>query len=393
MKRRHVVIAGGGVAGLETLLALHAAAGDRVDVTLLAPESGFVNRSMALDQPSAPGAVRRLRLRDITADVGARWHRGALRRVEHDDRVVVTDRGRKLRYDRLVLALGARMERQRRSDNVLTYRAADSAYDYRLLLRRLEQQRVSRLAFVKPAGPSWTLPLYELALATAEACDTVELSLVTPEADPLEVFGAPASAFMRAALEEAGVRLYTGSRAVPSRPGRLHVSPGDRRLLVDHVVTVPRLAGPQLEGAVSDQAGFIRTDAYGRVVGMPDVFAAGDATAFPIKQGGIAAQQADAVAAAIAASVGARVAARPFRPVMRGLVTAGGAAHYMRARDDVGEVSEQPLWWPPNRLCGRYLAPYLSSRVGGSAVMFHAEAVPAMSGRHTLAELADLVTK
>ena len=27
-------------------------------------------------------------------------------------------------------------------------------------------------------------------------------------------------------------------------------------------------------------------------------------------------------------------------------------------------ISKEPLWWPPNRLCGRYLAPYLSGQVG-----------------------------
>jgi sulfide:quinone oxidoreductase len=380
-----VLVAGGGVAGLETLLALHALAGDRVDVTLLAPEGGFVNRSMALDHPSTPGAVRRLKLRAVTSDLGARLHRGALKRVDHDRRVVITERGRHLHYDQLVLALGARTARAWPA--VLTYGVPGSAYEYRVLLRRLEQRRIRRLAFVKPADPSWTLPLYELALATAEAVDAGELSLVTPEAEPLEAFGAPAGALMRTVLEDAGIRLITGSRAVPSRPGRLHLSPGDRRLLVDAVVTVPRLAGPRVDGVVCDAAGFIPTDRFGRVTGMPDVFAAGDATAYPIKQGGIAAQQADVVAAAIAASVGADVDPRPFRPVLRGLVMAGGRRRYLRARGDGCDVSTQPLWWPPNRLCGRYLAPYLSSRVGGSAVMFHADATP---GRRTLVELADL---
>ncbi len=110
------------------------------------------------------------------------------------------------------------------------------------------------------------------------------------------------------------------------------------------------------------------------------MFAAGDATAFPIKQGGLAAQQGDAVAESIAASVGADVAPRPFRPVLRGLLTGGGAARYMRARIPIGTdddciISERPLWWPPNRLCGRFLAPYLSSRLGGGAVMFQDRAV------------------
>ncbi len=215
----------------------------------------------------------------------------------------------------------------------------------------------------------------------------------------IAIFGAPASASVRGALEDAGVRHYVSSHAAPSRPGRLHLSPGNRRLAVDRIVTVPRLGGPRVQGVASDPGGFIRADAYGRVLGTQDVFAAGDATAFAIKQGGLAAQQGDVVAAAIAASVGVDIAPRPFRPVLRGLLMAGGTARYMRARIAIGAgddcaVSERPLWWPPNRLCGRYLAPYLSSRVGGGSVMFGYGAGPrdlvTSGGPRALAELDDL---
>lgn len=404
----HVLIAGGGVAGIETLLALRALAGDRVDITLLTPEAKFVNRSMAIDEPSNARAVSALRLADIARELDARWHRGALQRVEPERRVVVTERGEELHYDRLVLALGARPATDWRSENVLTYRVADDAYDYRRLLRQLHMGRVTRLAFVRPAGACWPLPLYELALATADECDAyrlpVELSLVTPEADPLEIFGARVSTSIREALEALGVCLYTRSRGVPSRPGRLYISPGGRRLEVDRIVTVPRLLGPSPHGVACDRGGFIRTDDRGRVVGMQDVFAAGDGTAFAIKQGGLATQQADVVAAAIAAAAGARIEPRPFRPVLRGLLMGGGTPRYMRTRIAAGasdecEVSDRPLWWPPNRLCGRYLAPYLSAHAGGGAAMFQDHtvapvAVPIVSaatgGSWTLAELADL---
>ena len=212
------------------------------------------------------------------------------------------------------------------------------------------------------------------------------------------------SADVRVALEELGVRLFTSTVGVPSRPGRLHLRPGDRRLPFDRIVTVPRLTGPALRGLASTADGFIRTDAYGRVLGVENVFAAGDATAFPIKQGGLAAQQADAVAASIAAHAGADVTARPFRPVLRGLLTGDGTARYIRADIATGAgdectVSERPLWWPPNRLCGRYLAPYLSARVGGGAVMFQdlpaAHGAPRShsadsDGSLAFAELADL---
>jgi sulfide:quinone oxidoreductase len=402
MKRSpRILIAGGGVAALECLLALRAMAGERVDIALIAPETKFFNRSLALDHPSHIRAGRGLKLREVTGELGAHWHRAAVADVDAARHVVVTEKGEALAYDRLVLAVGARAGREWHVDRVFTYRDAVDVHGYRHLLRQLESGRVGSVAFVKPQGATWLVPLYQLALATAATCDahTVapELSFVTPETHPLEVFGTSASVAVRAALEESGVRLLTGTSGVPSRPGRLHLSPGDRRMTVDCVVTVPRLAGPGLRGVPPGPDGFIRTDAHGRVLGMEHVFCAGDATTFPIKQGGLAAQQADAVAESVAASVGVDVVPRPFRPVLRGMIAGGDGPRYMRARiaprsaEDCA-VSEEPLWWPPNRLCARYLAPYLSDR---AAAMFGGDARPIAAGRpasdpRRFAELADL---
>jgi sulfide:quinone oxidoreductase len=405
-----VLIAGGGVAGLETLLALRALAGDRVDITLLAPELKFVNRSMAVDQPFRVQRGRGLRLEDTAAELGARWHRGAVDRVEHDRHRVVTRDGHELPYDRLVLALGAHPEREWRSEGVLTYHGGRDGPNYRLLLHRLREGQVDKLAFVRPAGASWPLPLYDLALMTAADCaahnrSEVELSLITPEEEPLGIFGNTASAAIRRLLDESGVTLYTGSYGVPNPPGRLDVSPADRSLAVDRIVTVPRLVGPSLRGIPSGRGGFIHTDAHGRVPGLDGVFAAGDATTFPVKQGGLAAQQADAVAEAIAASAGVDIDPQPFRPILRGTLLTGGPARYLRAdisgaAGDDSIVSGEALWWPPNKLCGRYLAPYLSSQLGEAAdVMPQDEhAIPvetaldpvALDTRRTFGELADI---
>jgi sulfide:quinone oxidoreductase len=369
-----VLIAGGGVAGLETLLALRSLAGDRVDITIVAPELKFVNRSMSVEQPFKVQRGRGLRLEDTAAELGARWHRGALDRVDHDRHRVVTRDGHELPYDRLVLALGARPEREWRSDGVLTYHGGRAGPSYRLLLNQLREGRVKRLAFLKPAGTSWPLPIYDLALMTAANCaahnrSDVELSLITPEEEPLGIFGTAASAAIRRLLDESGVTLRTSSYGVPNPPGRLDVSPGDRSLAVDRTVTVPRLVGPSLRGIPSGRDGFIHTDAHGRVPGRDGVFAAGDATTFPVKQGGLAAQQADAVAEAIAAAAGADIDPAPFRPVLRGVLLTGGPARYLRAdisgaAGDDSIVSDEAIWWPPNKLAGRYLAPYLSSQLG-----------------------------
>jgi sulfide:quinone oxidoreductase len=373
--RPHVVIAGGGVAGLETLLALRALAGDRIAITLIAPELRFVNRSLGVLQPFSPQRVRGIRLEDVATEHGARWHRGGLDRVERERHIVVTKAGHKLAYDLLVLGLGARPDREWHSEGALTFHDGRDAPAYRLLLHQLREGRVDKLAFVKRAGTVRPLPLYDLALMTAAAADhrpEVELSLVTPEQEPLGIFGAPAGAAVARLLDERGVTLYSSSFGVPGRRGWLDISPDGRRLSVDRIVTEPRLTGPRLRGIPCGRDGFIHTDAHGRVAGLDGVYAAGDATAFPIKQGGLAAQQADAVAEAIAASVGVDIEPQPFRPVLRGVLLTGDAPLYLRAdisgcAGDDSAISSHALWRPPNKLSGRYLAPYLSHQTGEAA--------------------------
>jgi len=377
--RPRVVIAGGGVAGLETLLALHALAKDRVDITIVEPELKFVNRSMAVLQPFKGHRVHGVRMQDAVDECGARWLRRTVDRVEHAQREVVTRDGIRLPYDMLVLAVGARRPERRwpPADGLLTFQDGRDGPDYRLLLHHLRTARVNRLAFVRPPGPTWPLPLYDLALLTAADCadhgrSDAALSLITPEPEPLGIFGARVSAAIRKMLDDAGIALFTSSVGIPTRSGWLGLNPGKRRIPVDRVVTEPRLTGPRLRGVPCDRDGFIHTDLYCRVPGMEGVFAAGDATVFPIKQGGLAAQQADVVAELIASSVDPDIRPQPFRPVLRGALRTGGVARYLRAdisggAGDDSTISTEPLWWPPNKLGGRYLAPYLSRQVDDAA--------------------------
>jgi sulfide:quinone oxidoreductase len=391
------VIAGAGVAGLETLLALHALAAEVVDITLLAPESKFTNRPMSVDQPFKPKRVRGLDLAAVAGEFGASWHRGELCRVDHARQVAVTGAGAEIAYDQLVLAMGARPEVHW---DGMSYCNGHNGEAMRLVLQQLLEGRISKVAFVKPPGPSWPLPLYDLALKTAAHCashglDRVELTLVTPEEEPLALFGHNVSDAIRRLLESSGVELYTSSYGVLNDAGQLDISPGECSLEVHRVVTEPRLSGPIVGGIPFDYDRFIPTDAHGGVPGMEGVFAAGDATAFPVKHGGLAAQQADAVAETIAATAGADVDPQPFRPVLRGVLLTGGSPRYVRAdisgtAGDDSTVSAQALWWPPNKIAARYLAPYLSRQTGDAADVH----LPSDAGAiHVEAELEELVDR
>ena len=148
--------------------------------------------------------------------------------------------------------------------------------------------------------------------------------------------------------------------------GQLSLIPNGT-LAAERVVSLPSLLGPQLEGLPADPDGFIPVDLHGLVQGEEDVYAAGDATNSPIKQGGVASQQADAAAEAIAARAGAAVDPQPFRPVLRGLLLTGSTPRYMSAevsggRGEDWRVSDHALWWPPSKIAGKRLAPYLALR-------------------------------
>ena len=123
------------------------------------------------------------------------------------------------------------------------------------------------------------------------------------------------------------------------------------------------MEGPAIDGLPADEQGFIPVDDHGRVKGVEDVYAAGDGTNFPIKQGGLGTQQADAAAEHLAHRLGAREAPEPFRPVLRGKLLTGGESLSLSA--DVaggggeGVASPDYLWWPPHKISSRYLAPLL----------------------------------
>ena len=369
---RHVLIAGGGVAALEAMLALRRLAPE-LEVELLAPERTFSYRPLAVLEPFGLGAVRRFDLRALVTEAGGRYRAEALVGVHPAERCIRTRSDELLPYDALVIAAGARPREA--IPGALTFWGVGDGAAMRSVLADLEQGEAKRVAFAVSRRPGWTLPLYELALMTAHRLAApherrAELIIVTPESAPLELFGPQASDAVRRLLENAGIGLCCGCQPVGVDVDGLQLSPGGH-LSADRVIALPALEGPHLDGLPKDEHGFIPTDSFGCVEGLEGegVYAAGDVTSFPVKQGGIAAQQADAVAEKIASLAGAEVEPRPFRPVLRGLLLTGSGPSYMRAEIDGGaadssEATPEPLWWPPAKIAGKFLAPHLASLAG-----------------------------
>jgi sulfide:quinone oxidoreductase len=364
------VICGGGVAALEGLLRLRRLAGDAVDLTVVAPNVEFAYRPLAVLEAVADRTPRRYDLDRVVSHAGAERIRGTLASVDPDRRIVHTTAGTDLPFDALLVAVGSHQVAD--LDHVLTFFDAGAGRVHDRVIGDVIAGRARSVAFVRPDGPVHPLPPYELALLTAERARTagiedLELHLVTPEPSPLAVFGAGASPVVGGLLRQAGVRLHLSATAYVPVPGRLLVQPQGAELEPDAIVAMPRVTGPDIRGLPGGGPhGFLPIDRYCAVPGTDGrVFAAGDATAFPVKHGGLAAQQADTAAAAIAHLAGAVEEPPPFQGEIKGKLLTGGRSLYLTARVAGAqgfecEVSESPPWPVDEKIVAAELGPYLA---------------------------------
>jgi sulfide:quinone oxidoreductase len=375
MSEHRTLILGGGIAGLEALLAIRDLAGERTELTLIAAEPEFTYKPLIVEEPFTYQPAERHELEPAIRELGGRFVPGAARAVHPDRHAVVLHEGyegryvRELSYDLLVVCVGGRSRAAYDHAVTFRFRSLGDPLEVDDLLARAEAHDSRTLAFVVPPGVTWTLPLYELALLTRRRAEEsarrdLSITLLTPEEAPLILFGRPASDAVAELLRARGIDFRGGARLRESDDGSLHVTPGDDPIDAGAVAALPVIEGPRLPGLPCDERGFIPIDEHARVAGVDGVYAAGDGTTFPIKQGGLGTQQADAAAEHIAARLGAPIDPKPFHPVLRGKLLTGveslSLRHDLTGGRGEGAVSADYLWWPPQKVGGRYLAPWLA---------------------------------
>ena len=369
-----VLIAGSGVAAVEAVLALRHMAGRRPEIALLAPAHALEHRPASVAAPFGLAAPPPLDLQELARRYDVELVTGELAAVDVGARTARLAAGETRGYDHLLVAVGATPEQA--VPGTLVFGGPRDVATVEWVLEEVRRGHRHQVVVVIPLATTWSLPAYELAImarAAVQAVPEASVTIVTAEREPLWIFGEEAGSALRALLAERDIDLRTGVTGAHVTDDVLWLKTG-QALIADTVVSLPRLVGPGIAGLPADEQGFIPVDAHGCVMGCERVLAAGDATTFPVKQGGLATQQADAAAATIAHELGASVEPRPFVPVLRGLLLTGGAPLYLRAELDArggrrtgrarrlrGEVSGRALWWPPGKVAGRYLAPYLST--------------------------------
>jgi sulfide:quinone oxidoreductase len=361
------VVCGGGVAGIEALLRLHKLVGDQVEVTVVSPSQFLTYRPLAVLEPFGAGRVPRYSIPRIAAGTAAHLVHDSLAWVDRARRVVHTANGGQLPYDALLLAVGGRERQRVEHAHVFTGSGEDAL---RGIVEEVETGAVTSLAFVLPSGPCWPLPLYELALLTAhrakQAGASPQIVVTIPGPRPLHVFGGGAGAAVNGLLYDAGITVHTSADAHVVGPQRLVLRPSGVQLRPERIVTLPSISGPDVRGIPGDaRRRFLSIDGYCRVRGTDGrVFAAGDATDLPVKQGGVGAQQADTAAAGIAHLAGFAERPQTLHPVIRGILVTGGKPLYLSAHLIAGEgwqadMYEQAPWPLDDKVIAEELGPYL----------------------------------
>ncbi|HEX3042067.1 MAG TPA: FAD-dependent oxidoreductase [Solirubrobacterales bacterium] len=368
-----VLIVGGGVGALEAAIALRDLAGDRARVEICAGRGDFVYRPFAVGEPYGASRVLRYDLERLAELCGAEFRLENVAAIDPELRLATSHDGSEIPYDYLVVACGSRLLRS--VPGATTFWGVADEGEVQEIVGRLRGGRLRRVVFTMPGGHGWALPAYELALLAATELERhgiadTKVTVVTPEEGPLKIFGRRASEQVAELLADRGVEVLANTHPVAYENGALAIVPGEP-IEADAVVSLPRLEGRHLAGLPYDTDGFVPVDDHGRIAGLSHAFAVGDVTNFPVKQGGIATQQADAAAEAIAAGLGCDLEAHPLDPVLRGILWTGSQPRYLfgwlgGGHGETSVASDRPPW-PidnPSKLIGRYLTPFLAEIQG-----------------------------
>ena len=365
--KESVLIAGGGVAAIEAALALQDLAGDRAQVTICSPRPDFVYRPYAVGVPYGASEVTNYELGPLAATIGAGYRADSIVSVDREVRLAVTHDGERIPYGDLIVCPGAKLIWP--VPGAITFWGIADERDVTKVMAEIREGSTRRIAFTMPAVESWALPLYELALlARAELDrngDDAELTIVTPEDAPLQIFGVGVAEGMAELLAEHRIEVIAGVHPIRFEDGVLETAPGPGREF-DKVVSLPKLEGRRIRGVPHDPEGFVRIDRHCKVLGCDHVYAAGDVTTFPVKQGGLATQQSDVVAEAIAARLGAPIEPREFDPVLRAVLWTGSEPRYLRGwigggHGETSTITAEPRWGGVRgKIVGRYLTEFLA---------------------------------
>lgn len=323
-----ILIVGGGFGGMAALRELrHRLPRGVHSITLVSDEPHFVFRPSLL--LAAFGFRRPEQIRvPIGAALAARgvaFQQGAVDGVDVSRRRVYAP-GAVYRYDFLILAMGAEID----------WDAVPGAREHAQSMMTIDQAVRARRALQGFRGGEAVVAVspeticvgaaYELAfnlhfyLLRRGLRRSSRITLISYEAEPVEVAGPTAVREVRRRLEALGIRWQGKARVVRAGREGVELDNGEQVPCELFFILPPyrprRLLGGSAD-APQDAQGYLRTDNAMRLFGREDVFVVGDAAATTMPRSGhVATVQGKVAAANLAAALAGRDPVAAFRPEM-----------------------------------------------------------------------------
>lgn len=312
---KQIVVIGAGYTGMLAALGAAKRAKGRAHVTLVNPGERFTER-LRMHQIATGQQLAEHRIPDLVAGTGIDFVPGWATGIDAATRTVTVstvDDGRvSLTYDTLVYAIGSAAETDRVpgvAEHAFTLDSPQSAQDMAAHLARPGDSEF----LVCGAG----LTGIEAATEIAESHPNVRVTLLS-RGEPAAMMGAPARAYLMAALDRLGVSVRAGVSVTKVLPGGIELEggefvAGDGCLWTTGVRVAPLAVEA---GIATDEHGRILTDAVLRSVSHPEIYAIGDAAAIPQAYGVIhgTCQSGMPTAAHVAENIARQVRGRQPRP-------------------------------------------------------------------------------
>lgn len=342
--RPEILIAGSGPGALEATLGLSASKHLDASVALISPQLEFQYRPNMVMEPFGVTNTAKYAVAEVIRHPNVTQWQGTLERVDTAASKAYSPEGDEFDFDALVIATGTDAHADL-AEPVVTFGKPGSLDKLKEIVAEIDAGSINSVLFTAPTGPTWQLPIYEFALMCADRAERqsgqqITIVVVTPEAEPLDVFGAENSAAVRQLCAELGVVVHSDATVEAFDGTTANLSDGTSQA-ADRVFAMPRLTGRAPEGIPTDENGFIHVDDNQLVEGTSNVYAVGDVTDFRVKQGGLASLQADAAIAAIEAALGDREAPDPFVREIEAILIAASRRLAMRA--GIGEETSQSI--------------------------------------------------
>jgi sulfide:quinone oxidoreductase len=361
-ERVRILVAGSGPGALEATLALSRSEQLDAEISLISPQTEYLYRPNLVMEPFGVVSTARYSVGEIIRHPSVQQWQGLIERVDPAAGKAWSPENDEFDFDAMVVATGTR-PRIELPAPAITIGAPDWKEDVAQVVAEIDAGEISNVIFTRPAGAAYSLPMYELALMAADRASRqsqrqITIAVVTPERIPLELFGAENSERVAKLCAQSGVLVRTANEAAVYDGTTLTLADGET-FAAGRVIAVPGLDPIVPEGLPAGAGGFIEVDEHQLVTGTTNIYAVGDVTDFPLKQGGLASEAADAAAAAIEAQLGSRETAEPFTGETQGILLTTQTRLMMRARITKDGSTSLPIDQPSGpvqKIASRLLA-------------------------------------